>query len=418
MSNQLKLKAYNFNLNLEDEWLQERVNLLFKKMSNRNLPGYENFIFHEMYLNYNKQTIKPIKNFVKEILSYQIKDIVIFSDGTSENNFQVIESFLLNNDLLQNNRIKFHFFSNTYSTNQLIKQLKTKKSLFSNNNVLFFIISFDKFAEDFKQFILNAFKLIKNLNKITNLNQKIFYLAKENLQNEFEMFDLSKKQKFFIPSIFNSNFALLNPINLILLYLKGLNIDALITGYIESNTYWQNYEIKFNKALQFALINNQIVKNKKINLVLNNQEATIKFTKWQAFLNFNNQLNRIFPISILVNQDLQTYGQKIMENQNYFVTYFALNKELFDYQLSDELLLKDLEVKTNVNLFSNFNNLVNLSVLEVLRNVARCPIISIEIKEKSEKSLGNLIAFIYWNNIFQAYLQNYNPFTFERIDYE
>ncbi|WP_027333017.1 hypothetical protein [Mycoplasmopsis gallinarum] len=256
------------------------------------------------------------------------------------------------------------------------------------------------------------------MNKITNLNQKIFYLTKENLQNEFEMFDLSKKQKFFIPSIFNSNFALLNPINLILLYLKGINIDALITGYIESNTYWQNYEIKFNKALQFALINNQIVKNKKINLVLNNQEATIKFTKWQAFLNFNNQLNRIFPISILVNQDLQTYGQKIMENQNYFVTYFALNKEFFDYQLSDELLLKDLEVKTNVNLFSNFNNLVNLSVLEVLRNVARCPIISIEIKEKSEKSLGNLIAFIYWNNIFQAYLKNYSPFTFERIDYE
>ncbi|WP_036458299.1 glucose-6-phosphate isomerase [Mycoplasmopsis iners] len=410
----ITLKTYNYYPDFQNENLVNRANNLIETIRTRNAIGYENFGFHELALNFSYNSINEIKNFAKKIVDKNIKNLLIFCSSEIIENFQAGFNYLFNNDLLTANKINFIFFNANEFSEQSFAQLKQCNHLLTQESTAILFSSLITFNDAFLNFIkLIVNKMQANLGFYNAFNN-VYLISKEELEEQLFALPIEENNKLIIPSILDYHFAFFSEINLLLLFLKGANIEKILEGYSIASFDYTNKIIDNNLAFKLGYINFDLKKDKKIHFNIGLNSLFNNFLAYQNnFLNLNyinknkSLINAIFPYEIA------KYGQFLLENnRNLFVTFYELNNEQTDFIISDEIYLKDLTFKMKNNKLSFYNKQVNKSLINTVSNIASLPVCRIKIEEADEISLGQIVALMYWSLIYEAYLNKTNPFLF------
>ncbi|WP_027120469.1 glucose-6-phosphate isomerase [Mycoplasmopsis lipofaciens] len=409
----MKLKGFNYYPDFKNESLVNQGKKIINGIKHKSLDGYENFGFHELALNFGDSNLKELHDFAKILVNNNIRDLIILTNTININNFKTGFQFLFKYDLLQKNKIKFHFINEDLETLNWFTTYNNLKHLISKKTTGVFICKFSKFNDlffNFAKVIVNNFQ--QNIGYYRAL-EKIFLIGKETLEQQFEFLEISSKNRLVIPNILNNNYSFFSEINLLLLLLQGADLDELLEGYSSASDNFTGLDLEKNLAFQYGYIRYIQKKYRNTNLLIGNNKI---LKNCLALLSsFNNNLfikNDIFTSEIIFNNEIYTYGQYLLDNnKNIYVTYFEIDAEKNDFRISDEINFDDGLIKLKESAISYYAKSVNDGVVATLTNIANIPLTRITIENNSEFSLGYLINFLYWSLIYECYLDKINPFV-------
>ncbi|ADE19581.1 conserved hypothetical protein [Mycoplasma crocodyli MP145] len=98
-------------------------------------------------------------------------------------------------------------------------------------------------------------------------------------------------------------------------------------------------------------------------------------------------------------------------NKNKSIIYFVVDGEDIDYQPSSEVDVVDGFYNLEINSLNKLKNDSYVVFRDYLSSFsANIKILEISLSDYSEETLGNLIALIYYLNIYYACLVGENPF--------
>ncbi|MBZ4204118.1 glucose-6-phosphate isomerase [Mycoplasma tauri] len=406
----IEINFVNYSPEFNNKNLIEKASKLFENIRKKNVKGFEHFGFHDLVLNFDKQNFLELTNFSNHLHSRECDNLIIFCNPNDMKNFDLANSFLFKNDLLENNRIKMHFFVDQRP--ELWQRVYLNiKHLFFNKKTSFLFIGQSKYSDEFLEFI----KLI--LNKIQleegyyRALKRCYVIAKQALEKQLSFIEIEEENKIIMPSILTNGFSFFAESNLFLLLIKGCNLFSLIEGYESTIQNFNNENLEENIAFQYAYTRSLKGKVLNYHFITSNNMILHNLLVLQANMNNNFLKNNNFSYFCTFPDSIYSYGQYIIDNnKNMYVTFYNIKDEKLDYQLSDDIHINDGIENYNTTKVSKFRNSSDEGIIEVISNVLSIPMCIITLLDNSISTLGSLIAFIYWSWIYECYLNETNPF--------
>ncbi|VDR41552.1 Glucose-6-phosphate isomerase [Mycoplasmopsis caviae] len=411
----INLNAYNYSPDFKNESLVNRGKNLIRDIKLKNIEGFEHFGFHELALNFSNFNVRELNNFVKLITKQKIGEILILASGKIIENFNAGFNFLFEYDLLREHKIKFSFINIDNMSQDYYGIYEKIKDKFCQRNTGIILSSFNKFNEQ----TLNFVKLLMNYLQLNDgyyrALERVFLISKESLEKQLEFLHIPLQNRLISPNILSNNFSFFSEINMLLLILKGANINDLVEGYSSGCVSWLSGNLEQNKAFQYAYIRYCLKNDKKSDLLIGSDERFSGILKLYSSINNMRFLgSKHICMSATFSQDIYTYGQYLIDNnRNFFTSVFSLENEKIDFRISDEINnTKDGLESYKDNRISSYSKALQKGYLNTLSNVASLPVFSIELESGSELSLGYIVGFLYWSYIYECYLNKLNPFSF------
>ena len=200
---------------------------------------------------------------------------------------------------------------------------------------------------------------------------------------------------FVVPDNIGGRFSLLTPVGLLPLSVAGINIAKLLEGAKEDFN-------RVDRALEYAIIRDIMYNKGKIveNYVVYNSKLYY-FTEWlkQLFGETQGKDGKgLFPASSVNSRDLHSLGQFLQDGKDVvFETVIGIEKEY-------TIKLDNYDIELN-----SLNRIALNMVAEAHAN-GHTPSGIINIDEKNESSMGELIHFFMIAAIAGALLLEVNPF--------
>ena len=321
---------------------------------------------------YKKETIRKLKKF---------KDIRIFGMGGSSLGANAIYDFLRHK--IKNN---FYFLSNLNSINFFPKKKYLNLIISKSGNTLETIVNSNIYIKKSDKNILISDKKDSDLRLI----------AKEL---KAEVIDHN--------NYIGGRYSVLSEVGMIPAELMGLN----------SKKFKQfNYLVK-NKSFFNSIISNVnnilgLIKRKKFNsVILNYDETANNFLKWYQQLvaeSLGKKGKGIFPIISTMPKDNHSLMQLYLDGQkdNFYTFFNTTNK--FSPKIKSKIIPESQKFLKNKKLDSIKNSQI-LATQRVFKK-KNIPFRSFEIKNRDEKTLGELFCFFILETILIGKALNINPF--------
>ena len=354
-----------------------------KKKLNINIKKKLNIILKE-----NNQILISLGKFYK--YSFKKKDITKFKKNS---NFRIIGiggsslgTKAIYDFLRHKIKKNFKFFDNLNSNS-----LNTKKKCIN------LIISK---SGDTLETIVNSNIFIKK-------NDKNIFIT-ENKKNYLHLFAQKLKADIIHHNNFiGGRFSVLSEVGMLPAELMGLKSD---------NFKRFNYLVK-NKNFMNSLISNvgsiiYFSKKKKFNsIIINYDEKSESIFKWYQQLvaeSLGKKKKGILPIVSNMPRDNHSVMQLYLDGfENNFFTFFYV-KDKKSPKINNNLILKSKKILKNKKI-SDVSYLQKISTENVFRK-KNIPFRSFEIKERDEKTLGELFSFFILETILIAKCLNLNPY--------
>ena len=362
------IKFKNFKLKIKNY----KVNKKFSELLNE-----KNYILDSLKKNYTSSYSKQTLNKFKNALQFKIIGM-----GGSTLGSQTIYEFLK-----QKIKKKFLFVDNLQSykkTNS--KEKYTNLIISKSGNTL--------------ETIVNANIIIKNKDKnifITENKKNYLYLLAEKLKS-----DVIHHNNFI-----GGRYSVLSEVGMLPAELMGLNA----TKFRQLNNLVKND--KFIKALTFNVSStiHFVKKNKFNSIILNYDEKSDNLFKWYQQLiaeSLGKKKGGLLPIVSTMPKDNHSVMQLYLDGfKNNFFTFFYTHET------------KSQKIK-NRNILASKKFLKNKDLSQVVyaqkkatENVflkKKIPFRSFEIKERDEKTLGELFCFFILETILIGKCLNINPY--------
>ncbi|MEA4115531.1 hypothetical protein VBM87_01895 [Mycoplasma sp. 744] len=408
----IELKTFNYYPDFNNTNLVNKLKKIQEDITYYNVESFEHLSFHELALNFSEYNLGRIKDLTNRILDFNTKDLIIITTKNIIAIWNIIDNFLLQTDLMKDNQIKYYFIDMENANNELFEQFFKIKILLNKKTTKIIYASLEKYnnyALEIINLFINEFQ--NNFGYYQALNN-IFLVVKEDVELQLKYLDVKEENRLIIPSIIHNNFAFFNEITLILSSLKHLNIKEMLTGYSLAANEFTTFEAQQNIAFQLAYINQNLKTQKNTLLMISLESKLEALLKYQTNLKYKNIFNKQILNNLLIPNDLNDVNQYLLNYKDYYVNLFYITKEKFNYRLNDELYLKDLPVKLKENKLSNLNLKIKKSYINSLTTLNNSAFVLIKILGEDEFILGQLIALIYWEQIFNLYLENKDPFIF------
>lgn len=230
--------------------------------------------------------------------------------------------------------------------------------------------------------------------------------------------ELSNKEgyeTFVVPDDVGGRYSVLSAVGLLPIAAAGGDIDALMAGAEGARKYLTETAKDDNEALTYAAIRQQLYRNGKYIEIFANYDPDLRlFGEWlkQLFGESEGKEGKgIFPASVNLTSDLHSMGQMIQEGE----------RNIFETVINIEKPLRDIKIPAFEEDFDGFKYLegkgVSLLNETAVKGTAKAhlsggvPQIRIDVKDRSEKSLGELFYFFEFSCGVSAYMEGVNPFN-------
>ena len=221
-------------------------------------------------------------------------------------------------------------------------------------------------------------------------------------------------ETFVVPDDVGGRFSVLTAVGLLPIAVAGCDIDALMKGAADARIAYSNDDLDTNAAYKYAAIRNILYRKGKTTEILVGYESYGKMlNEWwkQLYGESEGKDNRgIFPASVIFSTDLHSLGQYIQEGvRNLFETTVAIEDNGIEFKIPhDPNNIDGLNFLSGVDL-----NVVKKTAMQgtLLAHVdGGVPNVLIEMKDRSEYSLGYLLYFFELACAASGYLLGVNPF--------
>ena len=224
-----------------------------------------------------------------------------------------------------------------------------------------------------------------------------------------------KYETFVIPDNIGGRYSVLTPVGLLPIAVAGIDIDELMKGARFAQDKYNDNNIEYNEAYQYAVARNLLYKDEKNIEILANYEPKMHYvTEWWKQLYGESEgkdKKGIFPSGADFTTDLHSLGQYIQEGRrNLFETVIRIERPYSDiYINSDEDDLDGLNYLMGKSL-----DYVNKKAMEgtIEAHVSGdVPNIMIVMQDLSEETIGQLIYFFELACAMSGKILGVNPFN-------
>ena len=221
-------------------------------------------------------------------------------------------------------------------------------------------------------------------------------------------------ETFVVPDDVGGRFSVLTAVGLLPIAAAGIDIDALMAGAASAAAAYTNPDISKNDCYRYAAIRNILYRKGKTMEVLASYEqfATMLNEWWKQLYGESEGKDGkgIFPASVIFSTDLHSLGQYIQDgNRNLFETVIDVADTGSSFEIPEDPANVD-----GLNFLSGKDlGLVKKTAMQgtILAHVdGGVPNMVLEISEKSEFALGELIYFFELACAISGYLSSVNPF--------
>lgn len=219
---------------------------------------------------------------------------------------------------------------------------------------------------------------------------------------------------FVIPDNVGGRYSVLTPVGLLPIAVAGIDIDELMKGARFAQDKYNDDNIEYNEAYQYAVARNLLYKDEKNIEILANYEPKMHYvTEWwkQLFGESEGKDKKgIFPTGVDFTTDLHSLGQYIQDGRRcLFETVINIERPYSDiYINSDEDDLDGLNYLAGKSLdFVNKKAMDGTIEAHVSGDV---PNIVITMEELNEETIGQLIYFFELACAMSGKILGVNPF--------
>ena len=221
-------------------------------------------------------------------------------------------------------------------------------------------------------------------------------------------------ETFVVPDDVGGRFSVLTAVGLLPVAVAGVDVDALMKGAADARVAYSDENINKNDAYKYAAIRNILYRKGKTTEILVGYESYAKMlNEWwkQLYGESEGKDNRgIFPASVIFSTDLHSLGQYIQQGvRNLFETVIAVEDNGIEFKIPhDPNNIDGLNFLSGVDL----NEVKRTAMIgTLLAHVdGGVPNILIEMKDRSEYSLGYLLYFFELACAASGYMLGVNPF--------
>ncbi len=223
-------------------------------------------------------------------------------------------------------------------------------------------------------------------------------------------------ETFVVPDNVGGRFSVLTAVGLLPIAVAGIDVDMLMKGASDAaKLYNASSDITENDCMKYVAIRNALYRGgKSMEILVSYEPYAAMFNEWWKQLYGESEGKDgkgIFPASVIFSTDLHSLGQIIQDGQrNLFETVVHVKNAPVKFEIPfDEANVDGLNFLAGVDL-----NEVNLKAMQgtILAHVdGNAPNILIEVEDKSEYSLGQLIYFFELACGVSGYVLGVNPFN-------
>ncbi len=354
----------------------------FSKIKEKFDNGTGGEIFTDVYKCTSKSVLEKIKKVSKYIRNNCDVFLVIGVGGSYHGSKAVIDMFT--NHYKKDIEIIYTGYSmNSSNLSELLDYIKDKNLIVNviskSGNTLEVNFAFSKVLELMKS-KYDSKELRKRIIITTNKKTgKLLSIAKKN-----------NYMKFYIPDV-SGRYSCLTPAGLLPICVAGINVDMLISGYIEAKS-------DIDKCILYATIRHLLYKKgKKIEAFTVYDEKLLSFNDWLKQLFAETQGKKkggILPISVFNTRDMHSLGQ-----------YFTEGEEIVFSTVINIVNNKDIKIKDK-----SLNKINNIALLSIAKSY-NMPSIIINMDKLNEKNIGSLLYFFMVSAAIGGYLMGVNPYN-------
>ena len=222
-------------------------------------------------------------------------------------------------------------------------------------------------------------------------------------------------ETFVVPDHVGGRFSVLTAVGLLPIAVSGVDIDALMKGASDAAKEYAVADFEKNSALRYAALRNVLYrKGYGIEVLVSYENYATMLNEWwkQLFGESEGKDGKgIFPASVIFSTDLHSLGQFIQDGKrSLFETIVTVKTP--DTSLTvpyDEANVDGLNFLSGTEL-----SMINEKAMQgtILAHVdGGAPNLMIEIDEKNEYCLGNLLYFFEFACGVSGYTLGVNPFN-------
>ncbi len=221
-------------------------------------------------------------------------------------------------------------------------------------------------------------------------------------------------ETFVVPDDVGGRFSVLSAVGLLPIAAAGIDIVKLMEGAAAASHAYANPDLSKNDCYRYAAIRNILYRKGKTMEVLASYEPfSAMFNEWWKQLYGESEgkdLKGIYPASVIYSTDLHSLGQFVQDGSR---TMFETVVDIVDTKSAFEIPNDPANID-GLNFLSGMDlNYVKKTAMQgtILAHVdGGVPNILIEVSEKSEFVLGELLYFFELSCAISGYLLAVNPF--------
>lgn len=220
---------------------------------------------------------------------------------------------------------------------------------------------------------------------------------------------------FVVPDDVGGRYSVLTPVGLLPLAAIGVDVDALLAGAAGAEHRLTTAVMDDNPAYLYAAVRNLLYRKGKTTEILAAYEPALRtFGEWwkQLFGESEGKDQKgIFPASVVYTTDLHSMGQFVQEgSRNLFETVIRFEQPLGEMRLPSDTSVEDgLEYLSGKSL-TWINDKARLATQAAHMDGA-VPNLAINVRDKSERSLGELFYFFELACAMSGQLLGVNAFN-------
>ncbi len=366
LTSRISFANYKTNYNLDK--VKKKFNLIIKE---------KNQILYSLSKDYRNSYDDTLVNKYKKFNNYRVVGL-----GGSTLGTQAIYQFL-------KHKIKknFYFLDNL--------QPKIKK----------------KFKKKFVNLVVsksgNTIETISNFNIIKNKNDKNIFITENKKSYLHQLAQQLKDEIVHHNNFIGGRYSVLSEVGMLPAELMDLNAKSFkqFNSLIKNKNFINHLVLNAGSILYF-------IKKKKYNSIIINYDAKSEnLFKWYQQLvaeSLGKNKKGLLPIVSNMPKDNHSVMQLYLDGfQNNFFTFFYVHENKSE-KIKNNLLFSQKYLKNN-----NVSNILfaQKKASENIFNKKKIPFRSFEIKERSEKTLGELFSFFILETILIGKCLNLNPYN-------
>ena len=227
--------------------------------------------------------------------------------------------------------------------------------------------------------------------------------------------DAEGYEEFVVPDDIGGRYSVLTAVGLLPIAAAGADIDELMKGAADARADYTDTDLSKATPYQYAALRNILYRKGYTTEIVENYEPSLRmFGEWckQLMGESEGKDNKgIWPSSANFTTDLHSLGQYIQEGlRNLFETVIRVENPRHDVKIpGDEKNLDQLNFLEGKSL--NYVNDRAYEGVVVAHTDGGVPVMTVNIPDQSEHTLGYMIYFFELAIAISGYLNGINPFN-------